>query len=165
MNPLENTDVDKNITITGRLTDIDGNVLRYTGVGVLLTCTSYGDNYTTQYLKEYTRTDKDGYYTYIYTPKTGGSLDVCVYYPGYHYYRYNKTTSHIWVMPKSTIVTIDPIDLSHHEKVTVTGKLTDADGRTLRNTSVGVLIDGKNKTYYKTNSKGIYSFEYEPTVA
>lgn len=162
MNEIEDVNIGDNINITGRLTDCDGNALRYTGVGILISGIGYGDFNNTQYIKEYIKTDNDGYYNYIYTPNIGGSLDVSVYYGGYHYYRFNKTTSQIWVTPKSTKVTIDPIENISEEKVTITGRLTDDNNNPLKNTGVGLLFNGGEKVYVKTNSSGNYKYDYTP---
>ena len=169
MNNVSDCNVEDNIQITGRLTDNDGKALKYTGVGVLVSGVGYGDfmswsnlndNYI-NYVKEYTRTNENGEYTYVYTPKIGGSLDICVYYPGYHYYRFNRTDSHIWVMPKATKVTINPVDNSTKNEVEISGTLTDVDENPLRYTSVGIY-DGRKKIYVKTDSLGNYNYTYKP---
>lgn len=162
LDSIEDINLGDGLTLHGRLTDCDGNVLRDTGVGVLITGIAYGDTEESQYIKEYTRTDNDGFYTYQYKASVGGSLDVCVYYPGYHYYRFNRTDSHIWVMPIATKVSINPIDNSSKDKVEISGTLTDVDDNPLRYTSVGILFNAINKTYVKTDSTGSYNFSYRP---
>ena len=161
LDSIENINVDDSITIKGRLTDCDGNALRYTGVGVLINGIGYGDTEKSQYIKEYTHTNNEGYYSYIYEPSVGGSLDLCVYYPGYHYYRFNRADSHIWVMPKATKVSINPIDTTSNDHVEISGTLTDVDDIPLRYTSVGILFDGM-KTYVKTDSVGKYNYVCKP---
>ncbi len=165
MNNISNCDVDNNITVTGRLTDSDGKVLRFTSVGVLINGISYGDSIDNQtvYIKEYIRTNENGEYTYVYTPKTGGSLDICVYYPGYHYYRYNHTKSHIWVMPKTTKVSVNIENLTD-DWISIYGRLTDVDDKPLKYTSAGMLFNGKNKTYVKTDFNGNYNITYKPVA-
>lgn len=179
MTGLNQGNVDEDIQITGRLTDCDGNPLRYTGVGVIIGGIGYGDEIlwagdypaTTNYVKEYVRTNGNGEYTYVYTPTMGGRLDVCVYYPGYHYYRFNSTRSHMWVMPKDTKVTVDSVESTNDgETVMITGSLHDVDDRPLRYTGVGIVnkeyveLDDM-KTYVKTDSEGNFVYEYTPDKA
>lgn len=162
MTDLEDIDLGDAVNITGKLTDCDGNVLRYTGVGVLISGKGYGEKNITQYVKEYVKTDKDGNYNYLYKPVVGGSLDVCVYYGGYHYYRFNQSTSHLWVMPKSTKVSLNEIQKTGDEILTISGRLTDVDDKPLRNTSVGLLFNGGDKVYVKTDLSGNFTYDYIP---
>lgn len=161
MDSIKNIDLDENITLHGQLTDAKGNILKYTSVGILISGTPYGDKEKVQYSKEYTRTDVNGYYTYTYKPSVGGSLDVCVYYPGYHNYRFNRTDSHIWVMPKGTKVSANIENLTDNE-IAIYGTLTDVNDKPLRYTSIGILFNGKNKTYVKTDMNGNYNITYIP---
>lgn len=162
MTDLEDIDLGDAVNITGKLTDCDGNVLRYTGVGVLISGKGYGEKNITQYVKEYVKTDKDGNYNYLYKPVVGGSLDVCVYYGGYHYYRFNQSTSHLWVMPKSTKVSLNEIQKTGDEIFTISGRLTDVNDKPLRNTSVGLLFNGGEKVYVKTDLSGNFTYDYIP---
>ena len=159
MDELNSIYVGDDLTIAGRLTS-EGSPLRYTSVGVLLSGIPYGERDYYNYSKEYVRTDNDGYYTYKVTPELAGTLDVCVYYPGYHSYRFNRTDASIYVEPHITIVTVDDItDVILGENVSITGRLT-SEGSPLRYTSVGVLVNGKDKTYTRTDGNGYYNYSY-----
>lgn len=163
MNTRDSANIGESLNITGRLTDTDGNALRYTGVGILVCGTPYGDHNYSQYSKQYTRTDKDGYYNYIYTPSLSGRFDITAYYPGYHRYRFNRTDLSVRLFPKSTKVNINPLEnIYTGDDVTISGTLTDGDDNPLRYTSVGMLFNGKNKTYVRTSENGSYSYTYTP---
>ena len=159
--------IGENFTLTGRLTDIDGRILRNTSVGVLINGKYYGDFEYEQISKEYVRTDVNGFYTYVYKPQIAGKLNVCVYYPGYHYYRYNYTQTNISIIPKETMITLDnmPSEINYddpHWELNISGYLTDDEDNILRNTSVGLLMDNHKVFVYDENSK-IYSNVYIKT--
>ncbi len=164
-----NTNCSKTITVgesfnlTGRLTDCEGNILRYTSVGVLLRGTAYGDKNYENFSKTYCRTDNDGFYSYMLTPEFAGRYDICVYYPGYHYYRFNRTDKSVLVYPHKTIVNVDDnnLDIYYGENISFTGTLTDGNGNPLRYTGVGVLTD--NKTYIRTDVNGHFNYTYVPS--
>ena len=92
-------DVGQSINITGRLTDRDGKILRYTGVGVLIEEIPYGDSKIQRCVKEYTRTDNDGYYSYEYKTTLAGKFYITTYYPGYHYYGFNYSKMNYTFIP------------------------------------------------------------------
>lgn len=165
INTSKSINIGESFNITGRLTDNDGNALRYTSIGVLVRGTPYGDENYSQFSKEYTKTDEEGYYTYIYTPNLSGRFDISTYYPGYHLYRFNRTDLSVRVIPKSTKVIINPVDdINLTESVTINGTLTDGDNNPLRYTSVGIILDYDydNKTYVRTDENGFYSYNYTP---
>lgn len=150
----------ESFNLTGRLTDGKDNPLRYTSVGVLLRGTAYGENEYKLYSKQYVRTDKNGYYSYELTPEIAGRYDICVYYPGYHDYRFNRTDKSVKVIPKQTIVTVNEIpEIMEKNNVTLTGRLTDCDDKPLRYTGVGVLRNNE-KVYTRTDENGFYNYTF-----
>ncbi len=160
MNTSETINIGESFNLTGRLTDGDGRALKYTSVGVLLRGTAYGEKEYKNYIKKYARTDKDGYYSYKIEPELAGRYDICVYYPGYHHYRFNRTDPSVQVMPTDTVVTIDNLsDIMEGDNITVTGTLHDVKGNPLRYTSVGILTN-ENKTYTRTDENGFYNYTY-----
>ena len=160
MNCSKIIDIGNTFNITGRLTDGDGNILRYTSVGVLLRGTAYGEDEYKTYSKEYTRTDNDGYYSYELVPTLAGRFDISIYYPGYHYYGFNRTDKSVRVNPERTIITVDPIPTAlEGENISITGRLTDSHGNPLRYTGVGVL-NYNDKNYTKTDENGYYNFTH-----
>lgn len=160
MNTSKQIDIGESFNITGRLTDCDGRVLRYTSVGVLFRGTAYGEFDYKNYSKEYVRTDEDGYYSIELVPALAGRFDISVYYPGYHYYRFNRTDKSVLVRPMKTIVTVDEIPaVFEGDNVTITGKLTDGEKNPLRYTSVGVLRNYE-KVYTRTDENGYYNYTF-----
>lgn len=158
---IENISLDDDITLKGRLTDCDGNVLRDTGVGVLITGIGYGDTEKIQYVKEYTRTDNDGLYSYMYKPSTAGSIDICVYFPGYNSYRFNQTLLSKYIKPYETVIEVDFIyDILSNENISISGKLTTKDGNPLRYSYVGIINNEGEKIYSRTNSDGYFNYTY-----
>jgi protocatechuate 3,4-dioxygenase beta subunit len=163
LNPSYDMDVGQSINITGRLTDRDGKILRYTGVGVLIEEIPYGDSKIQRCVKEYTRTDNDGYYSYEYKTTLAGKFYITTYYPGYHYYGFNYSKNELYVYPNITSVSVKNVkDICEGENIRITGTLTDYYRNPLRNSYVGMLFNGKNKTYVKTDDTGTYNYNYTP---
>ena len=173
VNPIKQITVGESIELTGKLTS-ENTTLRYTSVGILISQMAYGENHFVNLSKEYVRTDENGFYTYIYKPPTAGRLNMCVYYPGYHNYRFNQTKVSTFVLAKSTNVSICPVsNVTVGENITIAGKLTYGDDNPLRYTSVGIRIYYPEHYYYenneishnyvRTNDEGIYNFTYTPS--
>ena len=172
-----------NVVLKGMLIDEDKNVLRYTSVGVLLGQYVYGDydeNRNLKYTnisKSYIRTDKNGFYTFNYKPTNGGRLNISLYYPGYGNYRFTETILMPYILPKSTVVSLDtlPSRIENYDSFNISGKLTDIDGKVLKYTTIGILV-GKtpyddlinnyiSKEYVRTDQYGNFKYQVCPQNA
>lgn len=165
MDPIRQIYVGEKLNITGRLTDTSGNVLKSKGVGILIGGIPYGNYSYERYIKEYTRTDENGTFSYVYKPTLAGYTEVMVFYPGYYDYEFGYTQSSIYVLPKATKVNLNPIsEVERGENLTITGNVTDKDNNPIRNKSVGLLIYGQ-KTYTRTDDTGSFTFNYTARYA
>jgi len=168
------------VVLKGMLKDEENHALRYTGVGVLLgqyVYGDYGENGNLKYTKiskSYIKTDKNGFFTFTYKPKNGGRLNISLYYPGYGDYGFTETILMPYILPKSTVVSLDalPPRVDVYQCFNITGKFTDIGGKILKNKTIGILI-GKTpysnltnnyitKEYVKTDQNGNFKYQVVP---
>lgn len=84
-------------------------------------------------------------------------------YNGNNYYNNKTITTTFTPNKKATKITVNTIKpVTYTQTTTITGKLTDTEGKILTNTTVRINV--ANKTYKtNTNNKGIYDLTYKPT--
>ncbi len=136
---------DKQFTITGRYKDNNDVNLRYTPLTLKLN----GKSYTV-------KTDANGIFKYTFKASKMGANNVSVSYPGNSRY-WGDYVEKIFYVGKGTKLTLNKIDNTVLlDKVTVTGKFTDANGNALHYTPININIAGKdfNAT---TDAYGVYT--------
>ena len=132
------------IKVTGKLSDANGKLIRNT----LMNITINGKAYTA-------KTNSNGVYTLTVKATSIGSNKVVVSYKGNKNYNKASASTPFKVSKQDIKVSLSS---SKYNKgnVTVTGKVTDGNGKVLMNTNVKVIIN--NKTYTaKSNNKGVYT--------
>ena len=136
--------VAKTTTINGTLRDQDGKLVPNTPVNV----TVNGKVYTT-------KTDKNGRFTISVNNVVAGKNNVTA----------TGGNANITVKPvkgtfnarkQNATLTIDPIkDTKIGENVSITGRMTNEDGKPVKNANVGIRINGQ-AYYVRTDSNGNY---------
>ncbi len=138
------------IFITGKFTNEDGTAL--TNSKILVTI----NNITTT-----VKTDTKGIFIINHTASKIGNNTITVSYQGNVKYNGCNTTTTYLVNKKDTMITVNPIsDTIKGKNVTVTGKLTNADGNRLKNSNVIVYVNGLHHTV-KTDNDGIYNYTFK----
>ena len=135
----------ENLTITGKITDINSNGLY--NINSLITINN----------KLYkSKTDKTGTFTLITTANNIGNNNVIISYDGNNFYNAYETSTSFNVDKQDLIITYEAInDVKYKDKITITGQFTDANKRAIRNTNVLITINGRLYKA-KTDSMGNY---------
>lgn len=75
----------------------------------------------------------------------------------------SSTTFNLINTRKDVVLTLDEIDsVKYNENIIISGKLTDDNGNAMANAAIKLLINNGRKTL-KTDSEGIFTFEYKVT--
>ncbi|RAP50256.1 MAG: hypothetical protein BZ138_06825, partial [Methanosphaera sp. rholeuAM270] len=118
VNTIKPTTIKDKITITGKLTDNNGNALTNTNIKITIN----KDQITTT-------TDTTGQYTYTYTTGTTGTNNITVSYDGNNNYNPTNTKTNFTVNKQNTKLTVNNIKATkYNDNMTITGKLTDNNG-------------------------------------
>ena len=142
------------LTITGKLTDIDGNALTNSYVKV-----------TVSGVDAIVQTDSKGTYKYTTTAKTIGENNVTVTYEGTDKYNPSTATTTFTVNKADCIITIDSVtSVKYGENVTIVGTFTSTTGKAISNSKVRIDINGK-ATYVKTDKNGVFVLTTTATKA
>ena len=138
------------VTITGKLTDDNGNPV----VGTIKLLLNNG--------RATVKTDANGVFTYDYVFTKVGINNITATYMGANRYTESTQTLTVEITPRDTILTIDSIkDAKKGETVTITGKLTDDNGEAVVGT-IKLTINGARATV-KTDENGVFTYEYTVT--
>jgi len=147
INPIKQTTQGDNITITGKLTDANGKIRANTGVKLLINTG-----------RATVKTDSKGVFTYITTLGKVGKNNVTVSHLGGANFNPTSTSTTYIILKKDLKIVINNIkQVKYGDKVTITGKFTDAKGVIRANASVKVFINGKSASA-RTDSKGVFTF-------
>ncbi len=137
------------VTITGKLTDKTGTILKNTAIKV----TVNGKTYTV-------KTNSKGVYTKKVAATKVGTNNITVTYKGNTYYKAVTKKTTFKTVKRATRITVNKIKATKKgSKVTITGKLTNNKNVILKNTKIKITVNGKAVTV-KTNSKGVYTYKY-----
>ena len=121
------------ITITGRITDVNGNGLYNINALIKINGKLYK-----------AKTDKNGSFTLTATANATGTNNVNISYGGDNNYNSYETTTTFNVEKQDIAIECDPIaDTTSGEDVTITGVVSDANGYGLYNINVNIRINGK----------------------
>ncbi len=136
--------------ISGKLTDNDGNILRWTSLKVTI---NNQDNYI--------KTTDKGEFTYTYSNGISSINDVFITFMGTS--KYMASTNHLISnnLKKSTKITLnDIIPSEYSDSVKITGTFTAQNNTKIRLTPVVIEINGR-KFKNITDDEGRYSFTYK----
>ncbi|AWX32214.1 carboxypeptidase regulatory-like domain-containing protein [Methanosphaera sp. BMS] len=152
VDPITDAKVGKEVPVTGKVTDEQGNPV----AGAPVNVTVDGKTYTGT-------TDEDGNYNIPVTPTKSGSLPVNVNVGATNQTKAAKANTTAKVTKQDPTVTVNPINGAEAGKsVPVTGSVTDEEGKPVANAPVNVTVDGK--TYTGTTDKdGKFSIPVTPT--
>jgi len=152
LNSIPKTMFSDVVTISGRYTDKNNVVLRFTPISIIIN----NQKFTTD-------TDKNGLYNLDYKTRVVGVNNISVSYPGNNRYQNDKFNSTFIVIPKNTKLTINNINTcQYNDTVIVTGKYTDISDNNLRNTPL-ILRYGNKQIVNSTNEEGKFSFVIKAT--
>lgn len=150
INPIETVEYTDYTTITGKYTDKNGVNLRYTPI----TLNINGNKYTTT-------TNNYGEYTFDYKTNKVGYNIVTASYPGNTRYYGTEYSTDFYVVTKSTIINLDPIESkSVASIIRFTGDFEDNNGNKLRFTPLNIDINGLKYTT-KTDYNGEFALNYQ----
>ena len=136
----------ENITITGLITDIDGNPLGHVNVFVYL-------NGEEQHITTYST----GIFKATYTTSTVGEQVVLVKYKGNtKYLASNATATFTTSGMKLVMFTIKPV--TYRDNYTIQGKLTDYEGNIITGAEVQLNINGET-VILTTDKNGKYTYK------
>ncbi len=145
LNPVTDAKYKSDVVISGMLNSQKGMAL--SGQTITLTIGETSVDVIT----------KNGEFEYTTTFKSVGEQTVTASYAGNDNYNPSEATLTFNVEKQDVIVTVDPItDAAYGDNVTITGKFTDATGKSITNSNVRVFVNGK-KFLAKTDKTGIYT--------
>jgi protocatechuate 3,4-dioxygenase beta subunit len=140
------------VTITGKFTTFDGKPLKNTMVKVILNGRTMN-----------TKTNAQGVFTRNIKVSTVATNNVTVIYGGNKNYKASSNKTTFTTVKRATKVTLNDISTAKKgSKIVISGKLTDNKGAPLMNTLVRVTVGGKSIDI-KTNSNGVYNYNYKAT--
>lgn len=148
---INNVIAGDSVTINGKLTDSEANVI----ANAKVTITVNGVTYTVT-------TDKDGKFSQVIPTTKAGNLDIITTYDGNEKYVLSHNVNIISVSKRNTVLSINHTDTSLiNDTFTVNGKLTTDDNNIIENAPIFITINGMN---YITNSDANGSFTLNVTA-
>ncbi|WP_323736106.1 C1 family peptidase [Methanosphaera sp. ISO3-F5] len=133
------------MTVSGKLTTSDGLLLSNMLVSIKINSNTVN-----------VRTDSKGVFTYNRKAYNSGVNNITVSFAGNTQYKASRTSGTFNVNAKNTRVTVSKITQKvYQDKVTITGKFTNADGVVLKNTLITVNFNGARKSA-RTDTNGVY---------
>ena len=150
---IANVAYKNSVTIKGTFADANGKGIANTNLKLNLN----GKTVTV-------KTGKGGIFTYTTKATKVGTNNVIVSYAGNANYNKVSQKTTFKVVKQSLKLTVSKIStVKYKDTVTITGKLTDANGKVVMNTLVKVKVN--SKTYsVKTNNKGVYTLKIKATT-
>ena len=140
----------ENLTVTGQLTDVEGNILNDTPVII-------SSKFTQPYE---TTTDNEGKYCYTFRVTQMGENNLTVEFAGNDFYKQSINTTTFNVTRKASKITLDDIgNVQYTDNITITGKYTDIDNKNLRYTPIIITVNGV-RYINNTNAYGIFTFTF-----
>ncbi|MBR0472654.1 MAG: hypothetical protein IJI98_08185, partial [Methanosphaera sp.] len=137
----------QNVTISGKLSDCDGNVIASSPVSV-----SVGG------IAQKVTTDKDGVYNLTVRASVVGDNTVVVSFDADNKYNYAENTTTFKVTRQNLVLKLDSIKSVYYgDKVKITGVLSDANGKLIANTLLNLDINGKT-VKVKTVAGGKFTY-------
>ena len=141
------------LTITGKCTTALGKPFKNLNVTVNVNGKKY-----------LSKTDSNGVYTLTIKAIKVGVNNVTVSHKGGKNYNPTSTETTFKTVQRPTNITINKIATTTKGKTAkITGKFTDNTGKTYQNIKVKIIVNGK-VAYVKTDSNGVYTYNYETTA-
>jgi hypothetical protein len=141
------------VTVSGMFTDVNGVALGNSKLTVKVN----GE-------KQTVTTAADGSFTFETQSVIAGENNVTVSYGGYAKYNAYEANATFNVVLEDTFITVDAIDdVTYKDSVTITGKLTGAEGKALRKSTVTITLNGK-AIKVKTDDQGVYAYTFNATT-
>ncbi len=134
------------VTVTGKLTTKTGKILSKVSVKISINGKTVS-----------TKTNAKGIYKITSTTSKIGTNNVLVSYAGNT--NYNKISKKVTfkVAKQNVVVSITSAkQVTNKKQAKITGKLTDANGKAIKNTKIILKVNGVKKSV-KTNNKGVYT--------
>ena len=148
---INNVIAGDSVTINGKLTDSEANII----ANAKVTITVNGVTYTLT-------TDKDGKFSQVIPTTKAGNLNIITTYDGNERYDATHNTNMINITKRNTVLSINNTDTSLiNDTFIVNGKLTTDDNNILDNAPILITINGMN---YITHSDANGSFTLNVTA-
>ncbi|WP_323736525.1 Ig-like domain repeat protein [Methanosphaera sp. ISO3-F5] len=142
----------QNMTITGKLTDSTGTIIKNSNVKVKVNTKTYT-----------VKTNSKGIYSLKVTANKVGTNNVTVTYAGNKYYKAGTKKTTFKTVTRATKLTVNKISTTNKGKtIKITGKLTDNLKSPVMNSLVKIKINKKTVSV-KTNKQGVYTYNYKTT--
>ena len=144
------------VTVTGKLTDVQGNALAGQNVSIKLGETT-----------ETAQTSDDGTFTYDYETTTVGVIPISAVFEDNGFYLGSASSSQDVVVVTSTKIVVDEITspVTIGTNVEITGKLTDANDNPIAAQDITLYINGEAvNAEITTDDQGIFTYSYLTTA-
>ena len=146
LNPIPTTTYNTNVTLTGTLTDKNGNTLK----NMQITIQVNNDTNTTT-------TNNNGIFTYTFTAPTSGQNNITATYNGNSNYKASNTSTTFNINKQDLKIKFDKIkDVVYGHEVTITGTFTDGLGNARQNIALRIFINGKGVST-RTDNNGRFT--------
>ncbi|WP_323737545.1 carboxypeptidase-like regulatory domain-containing protein (plasmid) [Methanosphaera sp. ISO3-F5] len=153
INTIKQKTYKENMTITGKLTDKTGTILKNTKIKIKVNTKTYT-----------VKTNNKGTYALKVVANKVGTNTVTVTYPENKYYKTITKKTTFKTFARATKITVNKISTTTKGKtVKITGKLTDNLKSPVMNSLVKIKIN-KKTVKIKTNKQGVYTYNYKTTV-
>ena len=151
LDPILDTVYKENVTISGKVTDVNGKGLNNINAIIKINGKLFK-----------AKTNKTGAFSFTKVATPAGINNVTVSYAGNGNYNGYATNTTFNVKKQDIIITLDPIeDIKYKENVTIMGKITDIHGGGLFNISAVIRINGRA---YKASTDKLGRFMITETM-
>ena len=150
IDPIDSVVKGESVTITGKLTDENGNAIANAQVRVFVN----GSPKTV-------KTDENGLFTHTYIMGRVGDNIITVRYEGSINYLSSESSTIVVVDKTKTSITLDSFDkIVIGDYVTIKGRITDIEGNVIPNVQVKITVNDSPKTL-KCDENGEFTHQYK----
>lgn len=146
-----NTNINKETTITGKLTDEKNNPIKNTQISLLI------DNKEIKL-----KTTTTGEFKYEQLAVNQNENYITAIFEGNEKYVNSINSTIIKATPIKTLISVTAKDVNVYEKTSITGKLTDIDKNPIKKAKVTLNIENKEVTV-KTDNNGKFKYKLKVT--
>lgn len=142
LNPIETPVINSNMIISGKLVDVDGNIIPDTTVALNINNNTYD-----------LLVDSNGTFEYVYNVNSIETINITLSYSGNNSYNPSVNATSVNVRKIKTTITVTPINEYIGENITLTANLLNEYGNPVTGGNIVFKINGKTlRTDGKFNS-------------